>query len=84
MERHDGLPPANSKAAAPSVVGKSIQDWINTNQAQPRLRYWEATPPDIVDAAVDELARFMTNPDQYMDVLEAIQQKADQVWAERK
>lgn len=79
-----GFLPANSQAAAPSVVGKSIQDWINTNKAQPRLRYWEATPPDIVDAAVDEFARFMTNPDQYMDVLEAIQQKADQVWAERQ
>ena len=79
-----GFLPANSKAAAPTVVGKSIQDWINTNKAQPRLRYWEATPADIVDAAVDEFARFMTNPDQYMDVLEAIQQKADQVWADRQ
>ena len=79
-----GFLPANSQAAAPSVVSKSIQDWINTNQAQPRLRYWEATPADIVDAAVDEFARFMSNPDQYMVVLEAIQQKADQVWAERQ
>lgn len=79
-----GFSPANSKAAPPSVVGKGIQEWINSNQAQLVLRYWEATPPDIVEAAVDELARFMTNPDQAMSVLEAIQQKADQVWAERQ
>ena len=78
-----GFSPANSKAAAPTVVGQGIQDWINANKAQPVLRYWEATPSDIVDTAVDEFARFMTNPDQYMDVLEAIQKKADQVWADR-
>ena len=79
-----GFSPANSKAASPTVVGQGIQDWINANKAQLVLRYWEATPSDIVDAAVDELARFMTNPDQYMDVLQAIQKKADQVWADRR
>ena len=78
-----GFSPANSKAAAPTVVGQGIQDWINANKAQLVLRYWEATPPDIVETAVDEFARFMVNPDQYMDVLESIQKKADQVWTER-
>jgi ABC-type glycerol-3-phosphate transport system substrate-binding protein len=78
-----GFSPANSKAAAPTVVGQGVADWINANNAQLVLRYWEATPPDIVETAVDEFARFMVNPDQYMSVLEAIQAKADQVWAER-
>lgn len=78
-----GFSPANSKAASPTVVGQGIQEWINANNAELVLRYWEATPPDIVETAVDEFSRFMLNPDQYMQVLEAIQAKADQVWAER-
>jgi multiple sugar transport system substrate-binding protein len=78
-----GFSPANSQAASPSVVGEGIQAWINDNNAELVLRYWEATPPDIVETAVDEFSRFMLNPDQYMEVLETIQAKADQVWAER-
>jgi len=78
-----GFSPANSQAASPSVVGEGVQAWINNNNAELVLRYWEATPPDIVETAVDEFSRFMLNPDQYMEVLEAIQTKADQVWAER-
>ncbi len=79
-----GFSPANNLAASPTVVGEGIQSWINDNSAELVLRYWEATPPDIVETAVDEFARFMVNPDQYMLVLENIQAKADQVWAERE
>ncbi|MCP4165824.1 MAG: extracellular solute-binding protein [Chloroflexi bacterium] len=79
-----GFMPANNKAASPSVVAEGVQSWINDNSAELVLRYWEATPPDIVETAVDEFARFMVNPDQYMLVLENIQAKADQVWAERE
>jgi ABC-type glycerol-3-phosphate transport system substrate-binding protein len=79
-----GFSPANSQANNPNVVGQNVQNWVNDNQAELVLRYWEATPPDIVDATVDELARFMLNPDQYMEVLETIQEKADQVWADRE
>jgi len=78
-----GFPSGNTQAAAPNVVSQSVTEWIAANDAQLALRYWEATPPDIVETAVDEFSRFMLNPDQYMDVLETIQQKADQVWAER-
>ena len=79
-----GFTPGNADAAAPNPVSQGILDWIGANDAQLVLRYWEATPPEIVETAVDELSRFMLNPDQYMEVLEAIQQKADQVWAERE
>jgi hypothetical protein len=47
-------------------------------------RYWEATPPDIVEVAVDELARFMTDPATMDQVLETIQAKAEEVWAARQ
>ena len=80
----NGFSPANNKADPPSVVGKSVQDWIVANQAQTVLRFWEATPSDIVNTTVSELARFMLNPDEAMSVLEAIQAKADEVWAARQ
>lgn len=80
----NGFSPANTKADPPTVVGKSVQDWIVANDAQLVLRFWEATPSDIVNTTVSELARFMTNPDEMMSVLEAIQAKADEVWAARK
>lgn len=80
----NGFSPANNKANPPSVVGKSVQDWIVANNAQMVLRFWEATPSDIVNTTVSELARFMLNPDEMMSVLEAIQAKADEVWAARK
>lgn len=79
-----GFSSANSKAAAPNVVGQGIQDWISANNAQLVLRYWEATPPDIVETAVDELGRFMTDPSTLQEVLQNIQQKADEVWASRQ
>ena len=46
-------------------------------------RYWEATPPDIVEFAVDQLAKFITNPDTAKDDLSAIQKKAEEVWKGR-
>jgi hypothetical protein len=47
-------------------------------------RYWEASPPEIVENAVDELARFMLKPDEAQSVLEAIQKIADGVWSKRQ
>lgn len=78
-----GFSPPNSQSNNPSAVGQNVQAWVNANNAEMVLRYWEATPADIVDVAVDELSRFMLDPSEMMNVLETIQAKADQVWAER-
>lgn len=45
-------------------------------------RYWEATPPQISEFAVEELGRFILNPDQYMTVLETIENHAKQYWSQ--
>jgi multiple sugar transport system substrate-binding protein len=46
-------------------------------------RYWEATPPEIVENAVEELVRFMLHPEELMDVLQTIQTLAEDEWNKR-
>ncbi len=79
-----GFTSANAKAAPGNVVGAGTQKWIADNKATLVQRYWEATPPDIVEVAVDELGRFMTDPTTMDQVLKNIQAKADEVWAARQ
>jgi ABC-type glycerol-3-phosphate transport system substrate-binding protein len=80
-----GFTPPNAQSANDNPVSKEIVQWTVDNNANAVQRYWEATPPDIVETAVDELSRFILSPDAetLTDVLEAIQQKADTVWADR-
>ncbi|MCO6452556.1 MAG: hypothetical protein J5I90_17380, partial [Caldilineales bacterium] len=79
----NGFTSGDANAEPANVVGAGIQQWIADNNAEFVQRYWEATPPDIVEFAVDELGRFMTNPDTMDEVLQNIQTKADEVWAAR-
>lgn len=44
------------------------------------IRFWEATPVEIVEHAVDEFNRMLVNPDQYMDILQSIEAKAKKTW----
>ena len=78
-----GFTSANANADPANVVGAGIQKWISDNNATYVQRYWEATPPDIVEVAVDEFGRFITDPTTMDQVLETIQAKADEVWAAR-
>ncbi len=79
-----GFTSANANADPANAVGAGIQKWIADNKAVKVQRYWEATPPDIVEFAVDELGRFMTDPSTMDEVLKNIQAKADEVWAARQ
>jgi ABC-type glycerol-3-phosphate transport system substrate-binding protein len=56
--------PATPGADAPNAALQSVVDVVEQDY---RLveRYWEASPTAIVEAAVDELSRFMLNPGQY-------------------
>ncbi|HEX6336990.1 MAG TPA: extracellular solute-binding protein [Jiangellaceae bacterium] len=75
--------PATPGAAAPDAALQSVVDAVDQGGYRLIERYWEASPPAIVEAAVDELSRFMLNPDQYQDVLENIEQIARQEWDAR-
>jgi multiple sugar transport system substrate-binding protein len=44
-------------------------------------RYFEATPPPILTAALDGFSKFVTEPDTYKEVLETIQKEADEYWS---
>ncbi|MCG5218800.1 ABC transporter substrate-binding protein [Streptosporangium sp. KLBMP 9127] len=44
-------------------------------------RYFEATPPPILTAALDGFGAFLVKPDSYPKVLEDIQRAADEYWS---
>ncbi|MCF6473739.1 carbohydrate ABC transporter substrate-binding protein [Nonomuraea sp. MG754425] len=44
-------------------------------------RYFEATPPPVLSAALDGFGKFVTEPGTYMEVLESIQKAADEYWS---
>ncbi|GAA2210324.1 ABC transporter substrate-binding protein [Nonomuraea monospora] len=44
-------------------------------------RYFEATPPPILTAALDGFSKFVTEPGTYREVLETIQKAADEYWS---
>jgi ABC-type glycerol-3-phosphate transport system substrate-binding protein len=44
-------------------------------------RYFEATPPPVLTAALDGFSKFVTEPGSYKEVLETIQQAADEYWS---
>jgi multiple sugar transport system substrate-binding protein len=46
-------------------------------------RYFEATPPPVLQAALDGFGAFEVHPDTYMKVLKDIQQAADDYWSNR-
>jgi multiple sugar transport system substrate-binding protein len=75
--------PATPGAEAPDPALQSIVDAMEEREHRLVERYWEASPPPIVEAAVDELSRFMLNPDQYEQVLETIEQLARSEWEAR-
>jgi len=47
------------------------------------IRFWEATPVDIVEYAVDQFNTMLSEPDSYMEILENIENQATEVWANR-
>lgn len=75
--------PATPGAEASDPVLQNIVDTVDEGNYRLIERYWEASPPSIVEAAVDELSRFMLNPDQYESVLESIEALARQEWDAR-
>ncbi|MER6574374.1 extracellular solute-binding protein [Nonomuraea sp. NPDC001023] len=44
-------------------------------------RYFEATPPPVLTAALDGFGKFVTEPGSYKEVLDTIQKAADEYWA---
>ena len=78
-----GFSTPNASVKLDNPVSNNVAEQIAAGKYMALQRYWEATPPDIVQGTVDELARFVLNPDQAEDVLKTIQKNADLVWKSR-
>jgi ABC-type glycerol-3-phosphate transport system substrate-binding protein len=78
-----GDTPANPTVPNDNPVLNAIVGTVADEGYELLQRYWEASPTPIVENAVDELSRFMLNPDEAQSVLEAIQGIADEEWAKR-
>ena len=44
------------------------------------VRFWEATPVELVENAVDNFNTMLVEPDKYMDLLESIEKTAKETW----
>ena len=78
-----GDTPASPAVPAPDAAMQSLVDRIDEGDYRSLQRYWEASPPAIVEAAVDELSRFMLNPDQASEVATSIEGIAQMEWGAR-
>lgn len=75
-----GFTSARSDVPSSSPVDKQITAAMQAGGYQQVNRYWEATPHDIVETAIDQFAKFMLHPGDPNSILSAIQEQADNVW----
>jgi ABC-type glycerol-3-phosphate transport system substrate-binding protein len=78
------FPPINSDVKAKSPLISELATTINSGGYDQINRFWEATPPDIAEAAVDEIGNFMLHPDTAAQVQQNLQALADKYWASHK
>jgi ABC-type glycerol-3-phosphate transport system substrate-binding protein len=75
------FPPINKDVKAKSELISQISQTVNEGNYSSIVRFWEATPPDIAEAAVDELGNFMLHPDTADQVAKNLQAIADKYWS---
>ena len=73
------IPARNDVKATNSVDQQMVSTVSNGYTLIPR--YWEATPFQIVQVAVDQFVKFMLHPGDPMPFLQTIQTQADRTWA---
>lgn len=76
-----GFTSARSDVPSANPVDKEIDDAIKSGGHKLINRYWEATPHDIVEVAVDQFSKFMLKGGNPAPILQTIQKQADQSWA---
>jgi len=78
------FPPINVDVKAKSALITDLATAINGGGYNQINRFWEATPPDIAEAAVDEIGNFMVHPDTAAQTQKNLQALADKYWANHK
>jgi ABC-type glycerol-3-phosphate transport system substrate-binding protein len=76
-----GFTSARSDVPSANPVDKEIDETIESGDYKLLNRYWEATPHDIVEVAVDQFGKFMLKSGDPVPILDTIQKQADQSWA---
>ncbi len=79
--RSSGFISARKDVPPTSAVDQQLTSTVNTGHYTLLQRYWEATPHDIVEVAVDQFDKFMLHPSDATSVLTTIQKQAGQTWA---
>lgn len=77
-----GFTSPRSDVNSPSPVDHELETTIRNGNYELVNRYWEATPHDIVEVAVDQFDKFMLHPNNPKAILETIQHQADQTWSQ--
>lgn len=57
-----------------------VLELVKTKYPRKIIRFWEATPVEIVEHAVDAFNTMLVHPEQYMDLLKSIEEKAKETW----
>jgi ABC-type glycerol-3-phosphate transport system substrate-binding protein len=78
------FPPVHKDVTAKSALISELTSQIISGNYNQINRFWEATPPEIAEAAVDELSTFMLDPSNADQVMQNLQALADQVWAQQQ
>jgi multiple sugar transport system substrate-binding protein len=71
----------NPTVVSPDPVIRHVQAIVKQTNPTRVNRYWEASPPALVEGNVQDLGDFMIHPEKANDVLSRMQKRADSEWA---
>ncbi len=73
---------ANPTVVSPDPVIRAIKAQVERQHLTQLGRYWEASPPNLIEDNVQTLGAFMINPDTYPAVLKQMAATAKTQWAD--
>lgn len=73
------IPPNPTVPSADPVI-QHVQNQVKVTDPTLLIRYWEASPPSLIEGNVQDLGGFMIHPDQADSILKGMQRRADAEW----
>lgn len=74
------IPPNPTVPSADPVI-QHVLAQVKANDPRLLIRFWEASPPSLIEGNVQDLGGFMINPNQVDSILAGMQRRADAEWA---
>lgn len=71
----------NPTVVSPDPVIRHVQALVKQTNPTRVNRYWEASPPALVEANVQDLGDFMIHPEKAQDVLSRMQRRGEAEWS---